>query len=140
MFSPDRDRIGKARRWRIDLSHAARLPRTVVMLGIVSFFTDFSSEMIYPLLPLFLATVLGAGAARGPGTVLRLLPCHHRVRSPALEPAVRISLEELGIADCLRGRQRVGGGGGGNAGRNENEQGLTPGVAPKSIRGQPSTN
>jgi len=34
----------------------------VILLGIVSFFTDFSSEMIYPLLPLFLSTVLGAGA------------------------------------------------------------------------------
>jgi len=38
------------------------LPRTVVALGIVSFFTDLSSEMIYPLLPAFLTTVLGAGA------------------------------------------------------------------------------
>jgi MFS family permease len=39
-----------------------RLPRTVVMLGLVSLLTDLSSEMIYPLLPLFLSTVLGAGA------------------------------------------------------------------------------
>jgi len=39
-----------------------RLPRTVIALGVVSFFTDFSSEMIYPLLPLFLSSVLGAGA------------------------------------------------------------------------------
>ena len=39
------------------------LPRTVVVLGVVSFFTDFSSEMIYPLLPAFLTGVLGAGAA-----------------------------------------------------------------------------
>ncbi|HYR86441.1 MAG TPA: MFS transporter [Terriglobia bacterium] len=39
-----------------------RLPRTVVALGFASFFTDFSSEMIYPLLPLFLTSVLGAGA------------------------------------------------------------------------------
>lgn len=39
-----------------------RLPRTVWALGWVSFFTDFSSEMIYPLLPAFLTTVLGAGA------------------------------------------------------------------------------
>jgi MFS family permease len=38
------------------------LPRTVIALGVVSFFTDFSSEMIYPLLPVFLSTVLGAGA------------------------------------------------------------------------------
>lgn len=39
------------------------LPRTVIMLGLVSLLTDFSSEMIYPLLPLYLATVLGASAA-----------------------------------------------------------------------------
>lgn len=35
----------------------------VLMLGLVSFFTDVSSEMIYPLLPLFLTGVLGAGPA-----------------------------------------------------------------------------
>jgi MFS family permease len=35
---------------------------TVFVLGLVSFFTDISSEMIYPLLPLYLTTVLGAGA------------------------------------------------------------------------------
>ena len=40
-----------------------RLPRTVVMLGFVSLFTDLSSEMIYPLLPLFLTGMLGAGPA-----------------------------------------------------------------------------
>ncbi len=38
------------------------LPRTVVMLGLVSFLTDMSSEMIYPLLPVFLAVTLGATA------------------------------------------------------------------------------
>ena len=36
------------------------LPQTVVALGVVSFFTDFSSEMIYPMLPIFLSQVLGA--------------------------------------------------------------------------------
>ena len=41
---------------------ASPLPRTVWLLGWVSFFTDFASEMIYPLLPLFLTRVLGAGA------------------------------------------------------------------------------
>lgn len=35
---------------------------TVIALGVVSFFTDLSSEMIYPLLPIFLSSVLGAGA------------------------------------------------------------------------------
>ena len=32
------------------------------LLGWVSFFTDMASEMVYPLLPLFLTQVLGAGA------------------------------------------------------------------------------
>ena len=40
-----------------------RLPRTVLALGAVSLLTDLSSEMIYPLLPLFLTTVLAAGPA-----------------------------------------------------------------------------
>jgi len=34
----------------------------VWLLGWVSFFTDMASEMVYPLLPLFLTQVLGAGA------------------------------------------------------------------------------
>lgn len=38
------------------------LPKTVISLGFVSFFTDLSSEMTYPLLPIFLSKVLGAGA------------------------------------------------------------------------------
>lgn len=33
----------------------------IVALGVVSFFTDVSSEMIFPLLPIFLTSVLGAG-------------------------------------------------------------------------------
>ncbi|USN98316.1 MAG: MFS transporter [Phycisphaeraceae bacterium] len=39
-----------------------RLPRTVLLLGWVSFFADVSSEMIYPLIPLFVVGVLGASA------------------------------------------------------------------------------
>lgn len=34
------------------------LPQTVILLGWVSFFADISSEMIYPLLPLFVVGVL----------------------------------------------------------------------------------
>lgn len=37
------------------------LSRNVVALGLVSLLTDVSSEMIYPLLPLFLTRILGAG-------------------------------------------------------------------------------
>jgi MFS family permease len=36
-----------------------RLKKNILFLGLVSFFTDVSSEMVYPLLPLFLANVLG---------------------------------------------------------------------------------
>lgn len=39
------------------------LPRTVIILGLVSFLNDTASEMITPLLPLFLTATLGAGPA-----------------------------------------------------------------------------
>ena len=39
------------------------LGRNVLALSAVSFLTDVSSEMIYPLLPVFLTTVLGANAS-----------------------------------------------------------------------------
>jgi MFS family permease len=41
----------------------AFLPRTVIILGLVSFLNDTASEMITPLLPLFLTATLGAGPA-----------------------------------------------------------------------------
>ncbi len=34
--------------------------KNVVVLGLTSFFTDISSEMLYPIIPIFLTTVLGA--------------------------------------------------------------------------------
>lgn len=39
------------------------LTKNVFALGVVSFLTDVSSEMVYPLLPIFLTTVLGVGFA-----------------------------------------------------------------------------
>jgi len=39
------------------------ISKNVLILGFVSLLTDVSSEMIYPLLPIFLAAVLGAGPA-----------------------------------------------------------------------------
>ena len=38
-----------------------KLPRTVVVLGLVSFFNDFASDIVIPLIPILLATVLAAG-------------------------------------------------------------------------------
>ncbi len=37
-----------------------KIPRNVFLLGLVSFFNDLASEMIYPIIPLFLTTVLHA--------------------------------------------------------------------------------
>jgi len=44
-------------------SFKSALPRTVVVLGVVSLLNDASSEMITPLLPIFLTATLGAGPA-----------------------------------------------------------------------------
>src|SRR5579859_813804 len=58
------------------------ITRNVVVLGLVSFFTDVASEMLYPLIPLFLVGALGAspallglidGIAEGGSSVLRWL-------------------------------------------------------------------
>lgn len=38
-----------------------KLPRTVVILSLVSFFNDFASDIVIPLIPILLATVLAAG-------------------------------------------------------------------------------
>lgn len=35
----------------------------VVLLGLVSMFADMSTEMVYPLIPLFLTATLGASPA-----------------------------------------------------------------------------
>ena len=52
----DKESPGARRGWR-------GLPRNVWILGLTSFFTDVSSEMLINLLPLYLANVLGAGTA-----------------------------------------------------------------------------
>ncbi|HET9700589.1 MAG TPA: MFS transporter [Burkholderiales bacterium] len=43
------------------MTEKRRLPRTVVVLGAVSFLNDFASDIVIPLLPILLATVLGSG-------------------------------------------------------------------------------
>ncbi|MDR1540435.1 MAG: MFS transporter [Clostridiales bacterium] len=53
----------------------------IVILGLVSFFTDISTEMVYPIMPLYLTAILGAspaiigvieGIAESLATVLKL--------------------------------------------------------------------
>jgi MFS family permease len=42
-------------------ANSRKLPRTVIVLGLVSFFNDFASDIVVPLIPILLATVLAAG-------------------------------------------------------------------------------
>src|SRR4051812_18928602 len=44
-------------------STLSRIPRNVLLLGLVSLFTDMSSEMLYPITPIFLTSILGASPA-----------------------------------------------------------------------------
>ena len=53
---PDAGAVGLWRRYR-------KLPRNVVVISLVSLLNDASSEIIYPLLPLFLSLTLGASPA-----------------------------------------------------------------------------
>ena len=43
------------------LKNILALPRTVWLIGLISFVNDTASEMLYPLMPLYLASVLMAG-------------------------------------------------------------------------------
>ena len=62
-----------------------RLPRNVIAIGLVSLLNDVSSEIIYPLLPVFLSITLGAsagvvglieGAAESISSLLKLFAGH----------------------------------------------------------------
>ena len=39
----------------------SKIPRNIIVLGVVSLLTDAATEMIYPLIPIFVAA-LGSGA------------------------------------------------------------------------------
>lgn len=41
----------------------SKIPRQVLILGLVSLFTDIASEMLYPVTPIFLTAVLGSSMA-----------------------------------------------------------------------------
>lgn len=44
-------------------SRFAAISKQVIVLGLISLFTDFASEMLYPVMPLFLASYIGASMA-----------------------------------------------------------------------------
>ena len=73
------------------------LTRNVVILGFVSLLNDAASEMIYPLLPVFLTTTLGAtplivgiieGAADGVASILKYFAGSISDRLPRRKPLV----------------------------------------------------
>lgn len=85
-----------------------RLGRNVLALAVVSFLTDVASDMTYPLLPMFLATVLGAsatavgaieGAAESTAALLKLFSGWMSDRAPRRKPLV---LAGYGIASLIR--------------------------------------
>ena len=71
-----------------------KLPRNVWAMGFVSFFNDISSEMVYPIIPIFLKTVLGA-----PATVIGL------IEGIAESTASLMKLVSGWLSDCLKKRK-----------------------------------
>ena len=87
-----------------------RLPSTVVWLGVVSLLNDFSSEMIFPLLPLFFTTVLhgspgqlGAmeGLVESLSSLLKLWSGRQADRLPRRKPLVLFGYSLASIARPL---------------------------------------
>jgi MFS family permease len=84
------------------------LSRPVWLLGWVSFFTDMASEMVYPLLPIFLTRVLGAGAmslgviegvAEGANSILKIVS--GRIADRTGQPKVLV-LGGYGLSSLVR--------------------------------------
>jgi MFS family permease len=93
--------------------------RNVVVLGLVSFFTDVASEMLYPVIPLFLVTTLGAspallgmidGIAEGVSSVLRWLAGAMSDRFRRRKPFVTIGYTISAFSKPVMGLAAVAGG------------------------------
>jgi MFS family permease len=87
---------------------ANRLGRNVLALSAVSFLTDVATEMTYPLIPVFLSTVLGVratavgaieGAAESTAALLKLASGWLSDRVPRRKPLVLLG---YGIASAIR--------------------------------------
>jgi len=85
-LSPDKLDEGTPGLWR----RYRRLPRNVFAIGLVSLLNDVSSEIIYPLLPIFLSITLGVsprilgtieGAAESASSLLKLFAGHFSDRA-----------------------------------------------------------
>src|SRR4051812_33959310 len=88
---------------RSELSTRPRLGRNVIVLSWVSFFQDAASEMLYPVIPLFLTAVLGAspaivglieGVAEGTASVVKVVSgrlADWRARRPLIAAGYGVS-------------------------------------------------
>ncbi|BCT93828.1 MFS transporter [Lysobacter helvus] len=90
----------------------ASLPRTVWLLGFISLLNDAASDMIYPLVPLYIASVLMAGpkalgwiegVAEAAGSLLKLIAGVLADRMRRIKPFVVIGYGLAGIARPLIG-------------------------------------
>ncbi len=85
-----------------------RLPAAVVLLGFTSLFTDVGTEMIFPLLPVFLSVTLGAspaflGLVEGAAdTVSSLLKLASGVIADRVEKRKPLVLFGYGLASTVR--------------------------------------
>lgn len=77
--------------------HVRGITRPVWILSLVSFFADFSSEMVYPIIPLFITGTLGApalavgvveGVAEGTANITKLISGRWADRFGARKPFV----------------------------------------------------
>lgn len=60
-LSQSTQRFSQSSRSKIKMK--SKIPRQVLILGLVSLFTDIASEMLYPVTPIFLTAVLGSSMA-----------------------------------------------------------------------------
>ena len=90
----------------------AGLPRTVWLLGFISLLNDAASDMIYPLVPLYLASVLMAGpkalgliegVAEAVGSLMKLVAGVLADRMRRIKPFVVLGYGLAGIARPLIG-------------------------------------
>lgn len=94
------------------MKNAPRLPWTVIALGMTSLFADVGSEMVFPLLPIFLTDVLRAspgflglveGAADTVSGLLKLVSGHVSDRMRSRKPLVVFGYALAGVARPLLG-------------------------------------
>lgn len=88
----------------------SRIPSSVYLLGMVSFFNDIASEMVYPVLPIFLTQILGApvyivgiidGVAEGMSALLKTVFGYWSDKLQKRKPFVVIGYSASAISKVL---------------------------------------